>query len=154
MSVLAVVLTLLAVSDTANAQKRREVRGRNLNKAQVKAIINRVETRVDNFIRNFDKSLDKSSLNGSNREDWLNKRAKDLERATDELRREFDRRDTWAENKDEVRKCLNIASDIDKNMRNYRYGPVTESNWARIRFDLNSLADVYNIPRVAARAYN
>lgn len=147
-------LLLFAAADTTNAQRRREVRGRGMNKAQVKAIINRVENRVDNFKENFDKSLDRSRLNGTSREDWLNNRAKDLEKATDELRREFDRRDAWIENRDEVRKCLDIASDIDRNMRNYRYGAATENNWSRVRFELNSLADVYNMPKVGTMAYN
>lgn len=147
------VIMILLMADTADAQRRREVRGRGLNKAQVKLIINRVEDRVDNFVKNFDKSLDKSRLDGTSREDWLNKRAKDLESATDELSREFDRRDAWAENREEVRKCLNIATDIDRNMRNYRYGTVTEANWAKVRFELNSLADVYNMPKVGAAVY-
>ncbi len=147
----AAVLMLLAVGDASAQNTRRESRGRNLNKAQVKVIIDRVENRVDNFVKNYDKAL---RLNGSSREDWLNSRAKDLEKATDELRREFDRRDLWAENKDEVRKCLNIASDIDRNMKNYRFGTDAEGNWARVRFELNSLADVYNLPRVGSNVYN
>jgi hypothetical protein len=151
---LSAVITLLVVTDSAGAQDRRESRGRNLTKAQVKVIIDRVEDRVDNFVKNYDRSLDHSKLNGTDREDWLNKRAKDLEKATDELRGEFDRRDAWPENKDEVRKCLNIASDIDRNMRSRSFGPATESNWARVRYELNSLADVYNIPRVGSSAYN
>lgn len=149
----AAVFVVLMMFDTANGQRRREVRGRALTKAQVKVIINRVEDRVDNFKKNFDRSLDRSRLDGTTREDWLNKRAGDLESATDELAREFDRRDAWAENREEVRRCLNIASDIDRNIRNYRYGAATESNWAAVRFELNSLADVYNIPRVGAAAY-
>ena len=150
---LSAVVMLLVVSGAADAQ-RREARGRLLTKAQVKEIVKRVENRVDNFVKNFDRSLDHSKLNGSSKEDWLNRRAKDLEKATDELRREFDRRDAWVENKDEVRKCLNIASDIDRNMRSYKFGRVAEENWARVRFELNTLADVYNLPRVAASAYN
>lgn len=150
---IAAIAVVLFSADAASAQ-RRESRGRNLTKAQVNAIIVRVETRVDNFVNNYDKALDRSRLDGSSREDWLNKRAKDLEKATDELRREFDRRDAWVENKDEVRKCLNIASDIDRNMRNYNFGPTTESNWARVRYELNSLADVYNLPRVGSGSYN
>lgn len=149
----AVVVMIFLMFDTANAQRRREVRGRGLNKGQVKLIIDRVEDRVDNFVDNFDRSLDRSRLNGTSREDWLNKRAKDLESATDELSREFDRRDAWAENRDEVRRCLNIASDIDRNMRNYRYGSSTETNWSRVRYELNSLADAYNMPKVGAAAY-
>lgn len=150
---LAAVLMVLTCASESNAQRRRESRNRLMNKAQVKQVINRVEDRVDNFVKNYDKSLDRSRLNGSSREDWLMKRARDLEGATDELAREFDRRDAWAENKEEVRRCLNIASDIDRNMRNYRFGAAAESNWARVRYELNTLADIYNLPKVGAGAY-
>ncbi len=149
---LAAVLMVLTFADVSNAQ-RRESRGRMKSKAQVKVIVNRVEDRVDNFVDNYDKSLDKSRLNGSSREDWLMKRARDLEGATDELSREFDRRDAWIENKEEVRKSLNIASDIDRNMKNYRFGAATEANWSRVRYELNTLADVYNLPKVGANTY-
>ncbi len=150
---LAVVVTTFALADNANGQRRREARGRGYSKAQVKAVINRVEDRVDNFVENYDKSLDRSRLDGSSREDWLNRRARELEAATDELSSEFDRRDAWAENRDEVRKCLNIATDINRNMRNYRFGAGTEANWSRVRFELNTLADIYNLPKVGANTY-
>ena len=150
---LAAVLMVLTLASESSAQRRRESRGKMRSKAEVKQVINRVEDRVDNFVKNYDKSLDRSKLDGSSREDWLNKRARDLESATDELSREFERRDAWIENKDEVRRCLNIASDIDRNMRTYRFGAATEANWSRVRFELNSLADIYNLPKVGANAY-
>lgn len=150
---LSAVLILLVVPDMANGQNK-ESRGRSLTKAQVEVIVNRVEDRVDNFVKNLDRSLDQSPLNGTDKEDWLNKRAKDLEKATDELRKEFDRNDAWVENKDEVRRSLIIATDIDRNMRRYNFGTATESNWGRVRYELNSLADVYNLPRVGAAVYN
>ena len=155
-SIAAVLISFFALADTASAQRRvrlHETRGQVVNKAQVKAIIERVETRVDYFVKQFDKSLDRSRLDGSDREDQLNKRAKDLEHATDDMRKHFDVTDKWIDNRDEVRKCLNIASDIDKAMRNRRLGGVTETNWANVRFELNSLADVYNMPKVGAGAY-
>ncbi len=151
--VLAAVMVVLSVADVSSAQRRRESRGRAMTKAQVKAVINRVEDRTDNFVSRYDNSLDHSRLNGSSREDWLMKRAKDLESATDELSREFDRRDAWAENKEEVRRCLNIATDIDRNMKNYRYGSATETNWANVRYELNTLADIYNLAKVGAGVY-
>lgn len=150
---LAVLFVILTFADTGNAQRRRESRGRGMTKAQVKVVINRVEDRVDNFVKNFDKSLDHSRLNGTSREDWLMKRARDLESATDELSREFDRRDAWAENKEEVRRCLNIATDIDRNMKNYRYGAGTEANWSKVRYELNTLADIYNLAKVGSAVY-
>ena len=98
-----VVLVVALMADTSHAQRnRRESRGNRMTKAQVKAVINRVEDRVDNFVKNYDKALDRSRLDGSSRENWLMNRARDLERSTDELSREFDRRDAWIENKDEA----------------------------------------------------
>jgi hypothetical protein len=149
---MAAIAIVLMLADTGNAQ-RREARGRKMNKAQVQAIVRRVEDRVDNFVKNLDRSLDRSRINNKNREDWLNGRARDLERATDELSREFGRRDAWIENLDEVRNCLNIASDIDRNMRNRRFGAASKTNWNRVRFELKTLADVYNMPKVGANVY-
>jgi hypothetical protein len=146
------VLIILNFASEGNAQKR-ESRNRLMTKAQVEKVVNRVEERLDNFVDNYDKSLDRSRLDGTSREDWLMKRAKDLEKATDELRSEFDRNDAWIENKDEVRKALNIATDIDKNMRNYNFGAKTEANWAKVRYELNTLADIYNLPKVGSSAY-
>jgi len=144
-----VVAIVLSLAGTAAAQRnRREARGKMWSKAEVKAVINRVETRVDTFVKQFDKNLDRSRLNGTDREDWLNKRAKDLEHATDDLRKHFDVRDKWQENRSEVQKCIDIARDIDKNMRNNRYGGAVESNWANVRRELNTLADVYNMAGV------
>jgi hypothetical protein len=152
--VMAAVVVILSVADVSSAQRRRESRGNLMTKAQVKLVINRVEDRVDNFVDRYDKSLDHSRLNGSSREDWLMKRARDLESATDELSREFDRRDVWAENKEEVRRCLNIASDIDRNMKNYNFGSATEKNWTNVRYELNTLADIYNLAKVGSSVYH
>ena len=136
--------TMAAASGEANAQRRRG----GLTKAQVGDIIRRVETRVDGFTASFDDALDRSRLDGTRREDDLNRRAQALEAATDELRRDFDRRDTWQENRDEVRRCLNVASDINAviHRRRLRYG--TERAWAALRYELNALARAYDLPAV------
>jgi hypothetical protein len=145
---------ILVLTDVSYAQRNsRKARGRNYTKAEVKAIIHRVEERVDNFKDNYDESLDRSSLNGTNKEDWLNRRAKDLELATDDLSRKYDNSDSWSENKNEVRKCMDIATDIHKNMKSKRYDSKTETNWNRVVYELNTLAKLYNLPEVGSRAY-
>ena len=131
----------------------RVARGRLYTKADVDRIIKRVEDRSDKFKKEFDKALDRSRLNNTRREDQLNDYADDLEKATDELRREFDRRDAWAENKSEVRKCLEIATKINVAMRARRLGPKVESTWAALRSELNTLAGVYNLPPVGSAQY-
>jgi hypothetical protein len=142
----------LALCESAQAQGRR-ARGRTYTKGEVDRIIKRAEDRSDEFVKEFDKALDKSVLDKTEREDELNQYAKDLEKALDELRREFDRRDLWIENKSEVRRCLDIASKIDVAMRNRRLGGEAESTWTALRFDLNTLAKVYDLPLVGSKKY-
>ena len=149
---LAMAAVLLLVPNVAFSQ-RREARGRLHTKADVDRVIKRVEDRSDKFEKEFDKALDRSRLNNTRREDQLNDYAEDLEKATDELRREFDRGDAWAENKAEVRKCLEIATKLNVAMRNRRLGPKVESTWSALRYELNTLADVYNLPVVGSGQY-
>ena len=145
------LLIVLALANASYAQRR--ARGKNVSKEQVENIIERVEERVDNFAGRIDESLDNSRLDGTRQEDTINNRAKDLEKATDELRREFDHGDRWVENKDEVRKCLNIANDINAVMKRRKFNRETENNWERVRYELNTLAKVFNLPTVGSRAY-
>jgi sugar-specific transcriptional regulator TrmB len=151
-AVLSVMFVFGAMVEISNAQPRK-VRGKVYTKAEVERVITRVEERLDSFVKQYDKALDNSSLNGTKTEDWLMKRAKDLEHATDELRSEFDRRDSYQENKNEVRSCLNIATDINKNMKNKRYSAVAEANWKAVVYELNTLAKIYNQPQVGSRTY-
>lgn len=148
----AALLVALLLCDSAQTQPRRG-RGRIYTKADVERIIKRVENRSDEFKKEFDKALDRSRLNGTKREDQLNQYAKDLEKATDELRREFDRRDQWIENRDEVRRCLALASKLDVAMRNRRLGSKVESTWSALRYELNTLAQIYNLPLIGSGAY-
>jgi hypothetical protein len=150
--VLATVFSLLLVSAFVQAQPR-AARGRVYTKADVDRIIKRVEDSTDKFKKEFDKALDHSRLNNTNREDQLNEYAKDFEHATDDLRKHFDKTDAWIENKEQVRACLSLASKINVAMRNRRLGPKVESRWANVRFDLNTLAGVYNLPPVGAASY-
>ena len=145
-------LIMTTMAGIAGAQPR-AARGRVYTKGDVDRIIKRVEDSTDKFKKEFDKALDRSRLNGTNREDQLNQYAKDLEHATDDLRQQFDRSDKWIDNKEQVRTCLSLASKINVAMRNRRLGPKVESRWNGLRYDLNTLADVYNLPVVASPEY-
>lgn len=150
---ISVMLVVFILADAANAQRTRKARGKTYTKAQVEQVIKRVEEKTDHFVKRFDEALDDSRLNNTEREDNLAHRSRQLENATDELRREFDRRDNWIENKDEVRKCLNIATDINKTIRARNYGRETETMWTRLVYELNTLAKIYKLPNVGSRSY-
>ena len=49
----------------------------------------------------------------SHREDQLNERAKDFEKAMDKLRSEFDKRESYAETKPQMQEVLDVARDIN-----------------------------------------
>ena len=149
---LGAVCALLILTVPAEAQ-RRPLRQRGYSKNEVHNIIKRVETRSDSFIRQFDRALDRSRLDGTNREDRLNQYARSLERALDELRGEFDRKESYLETRPEVRRCLDSTTDIDVAMRNRRLGAETERQWALLRAELNTLANVYNLPFVGSSGY-
>jgi hypothetical protein len=151
---LAAVCALVILSSPAEAQRRRRPPAqRGYTKPQVNEIIKRVEERSDRFVKLFDKSLDRSRLDGSNREDRLNEYARNLETALDDLRREFDRKESYVETRPEVRRCLDIASNINVAVRNRRLGGETERQWALLRAELNTLADVYGLPPVGSSSY-
>jgi hypothetical protein len=147
--VVALFSSICVLSNSADAQIRRV----NFSRAQIDRLIRNVEERVDRFVVQFDYALDNSRLNNTRREDNLNQRARDLETATDELRREFDRNDSRRENSAEVRRVLNIASDINVAMKNRQLNRPTERNWTAVKTELNALARAYNLPQIGG-AYN
>lgn len=139
--------SVLVLADTAAAQ-RPGWANRRYNRGNIDRLIRNVEQRTDVFVGQIDKGLDRSRLDGTRREDNLNERAKDLERVTDELRSDFDRRgENWWETRDNVQRTLSIASGIDTAMRNRNLGRGSgaEANWRNVRRELNTLARAYNL---------
>ena len=80
---MSIVMLLAALGGTlflfSDAQAQRRARGRTYTKNQVNAIIQRVENRSDDFVGALDKALDNSKLDGTDREDDLNRQAKRME---------------------------------------------------------------------------
>ena len=142
----AVFMTLfivLAVAETSSAQVRRYNRG--VSKQQVERLLERIEERSDHFSNALNKSLDRSRLDGSRAEDNITARARDLENATDELRREFDHHDSHAENAPEVRKVINSARAVNRIMIRRNFSQRAESSWVTLRSEINALAKLYRI---------
>jgi hypothetical protein len=129
-------------------EDRRNNRWGNTNKRAIENLVRRVEDRTDSFVRQFDRALDNSRADGTRREDRLNELASELERATNQLRREFDRSDSLQENRDEVERCISIASRIDRAVSRGRVGNGVQNTWRTLRNDLNALARAYNVRSV------
>lgn len=146
------MFVIMLVADTANAQARR-YRVRAISQQQVEQLLERIEERTDAFSNQLNKSLDRSRLDGGRTEDKITARARDLENATDELRREFDHNDSRGENRPEARKVLNSATVINRIMIRRNFSRQAETTWVRLRAELNTLARIYGLPAVGARSY-
>jgi hypothetical protein len=142
---LVVLLLVLTVMGIADAQ-RRGPRGRAYTRAEVNDLIKAAEDRSDRFVRLFDRAMDKSALDGTHREDRMNERCKDLEKAMDKLRSEFDRKESYIETKPEMTEVLRIASDINGVMIHRKVRADVEAEWVALRRQLNILASVYYLP--------
>lgn len=111
-------------------------------RGNVRAIIRQLETDTDAFKSSLDSALDRSSLNGSRAEDEINGYVKQFEEATDRLRDRSEDRE-YAPNA--AREVLNRGRSINVFMRNNRLGGRAESDWARVRSNLNRLSNAYHI---------
>lgn len=137
------MFTVLAFSQTSDAQTRRYKQ--RVSKQQVENLLKRIEERSDKFTNALNKSLDRSRLDGSRSEDNIVVIARQLENATDELRREFDHRDSHAENAAEVRKVINSARAVNRIMLRRSFSRQAENTWVNLRSEINALAALYRI---------
>jgi archaellum component FlaC len=139
------------VRNTVPTRRPTVIRG--YSQQQVEQLLERIEERTDAFSNQLNKSLDRSRLDSTRTEDNITERARELENATDELRREFDHNDTRRENRPEAEKVLVTATTIDRLMRSRNFGGLTESTWTALRTEINTLARLYGLQAVGSRSY-
>ena len=114
-----------------------------LSDREVEKILGRIEQQSDRFRSALDSSLDKSRLNGSREEDDINRFVKEFYEQTKKLRDHFnDHKSTSAD----VQSVLERAANIDSFMRR---NPLRRNDaareWARLRNNLDELAQAYNV---------
>ncbi|HET6977460.1 MAG TPA: hypothetical protein VFI24_14110 [Pyrinomonadaceae bacterium] len=113
-----------------------------LNDKQVKRVMAQLKKDTGKFRKSFDSSLDRSRLNGTNREDDINRFLKSYEDATERLYSRF--KDNKAVGAD-VEAVLDGAAEIDRFMTRRLASERAERDWSSVRQDLRQLADAYNV---------
>ena len=113
-----------------------------LNDKEVKKLMAQLKKDTGRFRKSFDSSLDRSRLNGSNREDDINRFLKNYEDATERLYSRFkDNKSVGAD----VEAVLDGAAEIDRFMTRRLANERAERDWAEVRQDLRRLAEAYNV---------
>ncbi len=131
---------VLAFAESSSAQNRRV---RYVSKQRVENLLERIEERSDHFSNQLNKSLDRSRLDGTRAEDNITVRARHLENATDELRREYDHHDSHAENSPEVRRVFAAARAVNRIMIRRSFSRQAEQSWVRLRAEINTLGRLF-----------
>lgn len=124
-----------------------------LSRNDVDNIIRRMEQSADEFRSDFRRELDRSNLSGSQKRMYRNQ--VDLfENATDRLRSDFDRQNSWWESRNQVRNVVASAVPLNNTMNTISFRRNIERQWNRLRNDINKLADTYDLPGIAGGGWN
>jgi len=139
--VLTIIHVLILVASFAVVVQAQDVPNR-LSDKEVKKLMAQLKKDTGRFRKSFDSSLDRSRLNGSNREDDINRFLKNYEDATERLYSRF--KDNKSVGSD-VEAVLDGAAEIDQFMTRRLASERAERDWAAVRQDLRRLAEAYNV---------
>lgn len=109
---------------------------------QVQTLLSRIETRTDTFKNAMNTALDRSRYNNTGQEDSISNYISDFENATDSLKQRFDSRASVSA---DVENVLGRANYIQDFMQRNRLTAAAQNQWRNIYFDLNTLAQYYNV---------
>jgi len=139
--VLTVIHVLILVASFAVVAQAQEAPYR-LNDKEVKKLMAQLKKDTGRFRKSFDSSLDRSRLNGSHREDDINRFLKNYEDATERLYSRFkDNKSVGAD----VEAVLDGAAEINQFMSRRLASERAERDWDSVRQDLRRLAEAYNV---------
>jgi hypothetical protein len=139
--VLSLISVLMLLSGFSVAAKAQDAPYRVSDK-EVRKVMQQLKKDTGRFRKSLDSSLDKSRLNGTNREDDINRFLKNYEDATERL---YDR---FKDNKSvgaDVEAVLDGAAEIDRFLTRRALSGKAERDWTSVRQDLRRLADAYNV---------
>lgn len=109
----------------------------------LQSTIKNLKNRSKEFARRLDRELDRSRYDGNRREDQLNRLADDFRRAANNLDDEYDNQRDYNRSQDEARRVLQLGQQLDNALSRARLNYNLQSDWNRIRQDLNTLANAY-----------
>jgi hypothetical protein len=105
--------------------------------------VKRLDNLSGDFQRHLDSALDHSRLDDSQREDRINEVADDFHEASDNLKDRYDDGKNLNRSSGEARRLLQLGSVLNAFMLRNRLDGRVESDWSRIRQELNVVANAY-----------
>ena len=106
-------------------------------------VARRIENRSHDFQRHLDAALDRSRYDDTRREDNINQMAREFRNAADRFEDRAGDSYDLSRSSSEARQLLSIGARIDRQVSRVRLDSRTASDWAQIRHDLRTVADIY-----------
>ncbi len=117
-----------------NGNNRNGGYGNNGNYGDIRSIVRDLKDRSKDLQRGIDSDLDNSRMNGSRREDDINRLAKDFKDAAGRLNEnDYGRQD------DRLQRVLQLGSELERSMGRVRMSYNTQNAWMAVRSDLQAL---------------
>ncbi len=113
------------------------------NRERLRDSVRRVKKQSKEFEKRLDSALDQSRYDNSRREDHANKEAQEFREAAEDLKDKVGDGRNFNRSANEARKLLQMAVHLDRFISRSRLGSRVHSDWARIRQELDIIADVY-----------
>jgi len=121
---------------------------RTYSRNDVERLMRDVEQSSQDFDRDFDSWLGRSS-NDPRHEDVYNRDVHDLIDALTTLRSNFNRHNDWWLARSDMQRALSAATNVNSLMSNREVrGSGLNRQWSRLRTNLNTLANAFNLPQV------
>ena len=131
--------------DRRNGRGRRDGYLNDYERRALRDSARRLENRSQSFQRNLDRNLDRSRHDDTRREDNINNAARDFRSAADRFRNEAGDSSDPYRSRDEARQLLQSAARVERSLRRVRLDSRTANDWAQIRSDLRTVADIYGL---------
>jgi hypothetical protein len=106
------------------------------------------EDRTDKFVRSLRRAMNWSSLDGTAREDELQRVSRDLEKSMDRVKKAWTRKKDVSETRRHVDEAIRSARNVNVTMRARRLDPGVERDWMEVRGQLNLLARAFKLPSI------
>ena len=132
-----------------NAQRyQRDRRDLDERRGRVAGIIADLERRTNEFKGALRRALDRSPLDGTRREDQLNRDASNLERATNRLRESWNADRDFDRSRRHLAVALSAGQDIHRTLSRHRLRGNVQREWGAVREELNQLAAAFREPPI------
>lgn len=131
--------------DDRRDDRRNNDRYGNYDQRRLRESVKRLDNLSGDFKRHLDSALDRSRYDDSRREDRINDVAKEFRNATDNLKDRYDDGRNLNRSSGEARRVLQLGGRIDGFMRRNQLDGRVESDWSRIRQELNVVAYAYGL---------